>query len=360
MDFYDSIMCKYLIFYYEYLIIVQEQIMNISDFSIEQIAGQRLMAGFDGKELTGELMFLIDTVKVGGLILFSANIETPEQIKNLCGSAQAYARSCNQPPLIISIDQEGGQVARLKEPSFTRFPGNPEMKSENDAVIFAQTTAKELLGIGINMDMAPVIDVAPEGINSVMAGRSFGCDPNWVSKMGVAVIENMQAKKLMAVAKHFPGIGRTVPDSHFELPILDAKLCDLESFDLIPFYSAIRHNVSGIMLSHILYKKIDEKWPASLSEKIAGNLLRDHMGYEGIVMTDDLDMGAIRNNFDIKTVIKQILYAGIDMALICHTGPNIGYSFEEILKNMRDSRAIEMKAEKSVRRILSCKEKYLL
>lgn len=334
--------------------------MNISDFSMEQIAGQRLMAGFDGTELTHELMFLIDTLKIGGLILFSGNVKTPGQIKNLCDSAQAYARSCNQPPLIISIDQEGGQVARLKEPFFTRFSGNPDMKSEKDAVIFAQTTAKELLGVGINMNMAPVIDVTPEGIKSIMAGRAFGCDPYWVSKMGVAVIENMQANKLMAVAKHFPGIGRTVPDSHLELPILDAELYDLESFDLIPFYTAIRHNVSGIMLSHILYAKIDEKWPASLSKKIARELLRDHMGYEGIVMTDDLDMGAIKNNYDIKTVIKQILDAGIDMALICHTGPNIEYSYEEILKNMRDSKEIETEAEKSVRRILLYKEKYLL
>ncbi|MBU1052901.1 MAG: beta-N-acetylhexosaminidase [Proteobacteria bacterium] len=333
--------------------------MNISDFSIAQIAGQRLMAGFNGTQLSHELMFLIDTVKVGGLILFSQNVQTPEQIKNLCDSAQAYARSCNQPPLIISIDQEGGQVARLKEPFFTRFSGNPEIKNENDAFIFAQTIANELLGVGINMDMAPVLDVAPEGINSIMSGRAFGSDPYWVLKMGVAVIENMQARKLMAVAKHFPGIGRTVPDSHLELPVLDIGLSDLESFDLIPFYAAIRHDVSAIMLSHILYSNIDEKWPASLSEKIAKKLLREQMGYNGIVMTDDLDMGAIINNFDIKTVIKQILYAGIDMALICHAGPNIEYAFEEIKKNMRDFNEIEVEAEKSVSRILLYKEKYL-
>ncbi len=334
--------------------------MNINDFSIEQIAGQRLMVGFDGTELTRELMCLIDTLKVGGLILFSVNVKTPDQIKNLCDSAQDYAKSCNQPPLIIAVDQEGGQVARLKEPFFTRFSGNPDMKSEEDAVIFAQTTANELLGVGINMNMAPVIDVTPEGIKSIMAGRTFGSDPYWVSKMGVAVIENMQAKHLMAVAKHFPGIGRTIPDSHLELPVLDIELYDLESFDLIPFYAAIEHNVSGIMLSHILYPKIDEKWPASLSTKIARKLLRDQMSYEGIVMTDDLDMGAIKNNYDLKTAIKQILYAGIDMALICHAGPNIEYSFEQILKNMRDSKEIEMESKKSVQRILLYKEKYLL
>ncbi|MBU1182614.1 MAG: beta-N-acetylhexosaminidase, partial [Proteobacteria bacterium] len=168
--------------------------MNIADFSSEQIAGQRLMVGFDGTELTRELMFLIDTLKIGGIILFTGNIKNPGQIKNLCKSVQDYARSCGQPPLIIAIDQEGGQVARLKEP-FTQFPGNPAMKSEEDAAGYAETTASELLEVGINMNMAPVMDVAPESAGSVMSGRIFGSDPYWVSKMGVVVIERFQSRK---------------------------------------------------------------------------------------------------------------------------------------------------------------------
>jgi len=333
--------------------------MNISDFSAEQIAGQRLMVGFEGTGLTRELMFLIDTLKVGGIILFTRNIKNPGQIKNLCKSAQDYARSCGQPPLIISIDQEGGQVARLKEP-FTQFPGNPAMKSEEDAAGYAETTASELLEVGINMNMAPVMDVAQEGAGSVMSGRIFGSDPYWVSKMGVMVIERFQSRKLMAVAKHFPGIGRTVLDSHLELPAFDAELTEMESFDLIPFEAAIRHNVSGVMLSHILYVKIDSEWPASLSKRIAKELLRDCMGYDGIVMTDDLDMGAIKNHYEIETSIRQILSAGIDMALICHAGSDIEFSFEEILKSIHDSKEIKMDAEKSVSRIMRHKEKYLL
>jgi len=333
--------------------------MNISDFSAEQIAGQRLMVGFDGTELTRELMFLINTLKVGGIILFKGNIKNPGQIKNLCKSVQDYARLCGQPPLIISIDQEGGQVARLKEP-FTQFPGNPAIKSEEDAAGYAETTASELLEVGINMNMAPVMDVAPESAGSVMSGRVFGSDPYWVSKMGVVVIERFQSRKLMAVAKHFPGIGRTVLDSHLELPVFDAELTEMESFDLIPFEAAIRHNVAGMMLSHILYAKIDSEWPASLSKRIAKELLRDCMGYEGIVMTDDLDMGAIKNHYEIETSIRQILSAGIDMALICHAGPNIESSFVEILKGMHDSKEIKMNAEKSASRILRHKEKYLL
>jgi len=332
--------------------------INISGFSAEQMAGQRLMVGFDGTELTRELMFLIDTLKVGGIILFAGNIKAPAQIKMLCETVQEYARSCAQPPLFISIDQEGGQVARLKEP-FTQFPGNPSMKSEEDAADYARITATELLGVGINMNMAPVMDIAPEGAGSVMSRRVFGSDPFLVSKMGVAVIEGFQSRKLMAVAKHFPGIGRTVIDSHLELPSFDAELDEMESFDLIPFEAAIRHKVAGVMLSHILYAKIDSEWPASLSERIAKKLLRDSMGYAGIVMTDDLDMGAIRNHYGIETSIRQILSAGIDLALICHAGPDIQLAFGEILKNMRNSEQVRADAENSVCRIMELKEKYL-
>ncbi len=332
--------------------------MDISNFSNEQIAGQRLMVGFDGTRLNDDLIFLIDTLKIGGIILFSRNLTNPDQIKNLCVSVQEYATKCGQPALFISIDQEGGQVARLKKP-FTRFSGNPYMKNEEDAGHFAEITASELKNIGINMNMAPVLDVAFDNKKSIMRDRSFGNDPEWVSKLGVTVIEQIQRNRIMAVAKHFPGIGRTVLDPHIEMPPLDTDLRSLESNDLRPFYEAIKHDVAGIMLSHILYSKIDIKWPASLSTKIAKDLLRDKMGFDGIVMTDDLDMGAIKNNHDIKAVIKQILSADIDIALICHKGPNIEIAYEKILKELKDSKNIKVKGKESVKRILKTKEKYL-
>lgn len=333
--------------------------MDISALSNKQLAGQRLMAGFNGTRLNDELIFLIDTLKIGGIILFSRNLTSPDQIKDLCMSVQKYAVKCGQPPLFISIDQEGGQVARLKEP-FTQFSGNPYMKDEEDAEHFSEVTAFELKDVGINMNMAPVLDVASEGIKSIMGKRSFGNDPVWVSKLGVTVIEGLQRNGIMAVAKHFPGIGRTVLDSHIEMPSLDADLQALESSDLRPFYEAIKHEVAGIMLSHILYSKIDIKWPASLSTKIAKDLLRNSMGFDGIVMTDDLDMGAIKSNYEIKIVIKQILSADIDIALICHKGPNIKIAYEEILRDLNDSKNIKAKAKECVQRILKTKEKYLL
>ncbi len=316
------------------------------------------MAGFNGIELNAELKFLIDTLKAGGIILFSGNLINPDQIKNLCVSMQAYARSVHQPPLLIAVDQEGGKVARLKEP-FTCFPGNPAMKGVKDAVFFAKTTARELAGVGINMNLAPVMDVAPKDINSVMADRVFGHYPGRVSELGSVVIEQLQAENIMAVAKHFPGIGRTVLDSHFELPDLDIDMDAVQEFDLLPFKAAIAHDVAGVMLSHIRYKGIDPDWPASLSKIIADDLLRGQMGYDGVVMTDDLDMGAIQKHYDLKTTVGRILSADIDMALICHAGPDIENAFKEIRDVQKRSYSMNAKGMKSLERIMRLKSRYI-
>jgi beta-N-acetylhexosaminidase len=332
--------------------------MSMTAFSPEQSAGQRLMVGFDGIEFNPELKFLIDTLKVGGIVLFARNLVNPDQIQALCASIQAQARACGQPPLFIAIDQEGGRVARLKEP-LTQFPGNPKMKSPEDARVFARTTSNELRMLGINMNLAPVLDVVPEGIEGVMADRVFGPDPMWVSQLGTVIIEHLQANNIMAVAIHFPGIGRTVLDSHFELPDLDIDVDAMQEFDLFPFKTAISHDVAGIMLSHIRYVGIDPDWPASLSKAIADDLLRKEMGYDGVVMTDDLDMGAIEKHYDLKTAIRQILSADIDIPLICHAGPNIENAFKEILEVQRRSHTMKAKGMNSLNRIMRLKKRYM-
>ena len=332
--------------------------MDVKDFSDEQIAGQRLMVGFEGKRFNQDLEFLIRKLNVGGIILFSHNVETPDQIKKLCGSIQEYARAHGQPLLIIAIDQEGGQVTRLKEP-FTQFPGNSAMKDVEDARYFAATTAAELAEIGINMNLAPVMDVVPKESNSIMAGRSFGHNPKRVSTMGVTVINCLQDNKIMAVAKHFPGIGRTVLDSHIDLPNCDADLMEMKNCDLLPFEACIDNAVAGIMLSHILYNKIDPKWPASLSPTIAQKLLRDQLGFAGVSMTDDLDMGAIKKHYDIKTAVRQVLLAGIDLALICHKGPDIEFAYQEILQNIQNSTELRASGIEAVIKIVNLKKKFL-
>jgi len=305
--------------------------MNLDGYTLDQMAGQRLMVGFDGTGFNEDLKFLIEDLKVGGIILFARNIESPAQVAELCRSVQTCADRCGQPRLFIAIDQEGGLVARLKRP-FTEFPGNPAMTGTDDADHFAAVTAAELKRVGINMNMAPVLDVAPRGFGSVMEGRAFGHDPTWVARMGCRVILGLQAGGVMAVAKHFPGIGRTVLDSHLALPVVDLDPADLEAVDLPPFSAAVEASVSGVMLSHILYRKIDPEWPASLSVRIAKDLLRSRMGFKGLVLTDDLDMGAVSRHFGISEIIQRIVLADIDIALICHKGPNIVQAFEDLVK----------------------------
>ena len=326
--------------------------------SNEQLAGQRLMVGFEGTGLNPDLKFLIQRLNVGGVILFAGNLKAPDQIKELCRSIQDYARICRQPPLFIAVDQEGGQVARLKEP-FTIFPGNPHMKSEKDAVHFAEVTAAELNRVGINMNMAPVMDVSPEGAGSIMSERTFGDNPAWVSRLGVQVIAHLQLNNIMAVAKHFPGIGRTTLDSHLDMPVLRDDLATMEQFDLIPFEAGLQSGVSGVMLSHIFYTRLDPQWPASLSPQIAKTLLRERMGFDGLVLTDDLDMGAIGKHYDIHTAIHQILAADIDLTLICHKGPNIEIAFEEILKEVTDAPEMKIRGIESADRIMRAKRKYI-
>jgi beta-N-acetylhexosaminidase len=321
-------------------------------FSDDLIAGQRLLVGFDGTCFNDDLMHLIGELFVGGLILFARNIENPDQVKALCQSAQNYAKEKGLPPLFIAVDQEGGQVARLKPPYFTAFPeGNPGFGVVSDVVRFAEVTSRELKEIGFNMNMAPVLDVEPEEFSGVMAKRVFRGDARFVAEMGKTLINEFQDREIMAVAKHFPGIGRTTLDSHLYLPVLETKFDELEQTDLLPFKAAINENVSGVMLSHIKYTAIDEMWPASLSVAVTKDLLRCKLGYDGLVMTDDLDMKAIQVPIDVS--VSRIIEADVDIALICHKGPDIEkacHLFREAGNGLN---------EKSFRRIMDIKRKFL-
>ncbi|MBI5894864.1 MAG: glycoside hydrolase family 3 protein [Desulfobacterales bacterium] len=272
--------------------------------------------------------------------------------------AQAYATRSGQPPLFIAIDQEGGVVARLKPP-FTQFPGNPAMVGVEDAIAFAQITAKELNSIGVNMNMAPVLDVAPDASSSVMCKRVFVGDPQKVALMGVTVIDHLQAHGIIAVGKHFPGIGRTVLDSHEDLPELDIAPEILASSDLVPFMAAADAEVGGLMLSHIRYPRLDPIWPASLSPAIAHDLLRGQIGFEGLVLTDDLDMGAIAKHYDLATIVNQCLASAVDILLICHSSPKIAEAHQAILEKMDATEALWDQSEASVARIMAAKHKFL-
>jgi beta-N-acetylhexosaminidase len=334
---------------------------ELDSLTDEQLAGQRLMVGFKGQVLDDALRSMISELCVGGLILFKRNVSDPSHLTDLCQSAQAFATESGNPPLMIAIDQEGGPVARLGPP-FTVFPGNRVIgnaRSRQAATEFGKITARELKGVGITMNFAPVLDVVPEGLDSsVMAERVFGGEPDLVADLGKTVIESLQENGVAATAKHFPGIGRTTVDSHVDLPILDTERHVLDSSDLVPFRAAIRCGVEAVMLSHVVYGTIDPEWPASLSSVIAKDLLRKTMGFKGITLTDDLDMGAIDKHFDANTFVKRISDAEIDIALICHDRAKIEAAYGLLLKAIKGSDEVRGKTVASVQRILNLKEKY--
>ena len=328
----------------------------------EQLAGQRLMVGFEGEVLDDDLRFVIRDMCVGGLILFKRNVSDPAQLSELCEAAQTCAVESGNPRLMIAIDQEGGPVARLGPP-FTVFPGNRaigEARSEKDAKEFATVTARELRGVGITMNLAPVLDVASFGVNAVMEDRVFGEEPELVAHLGIAVIDTLQENGIAATAKHFPGIGRTTVDSHADLPYLDVERQVLDATDLVPFRAAIGGGVEAVMLSHVVYQDLDPQWPASLSSIIAKDLLRQTMGFKGIAMTDDLDMGAVDKHFDVETMVKRISEAEIDIALICHDRLKVEKACGALIEAARESEDSKRKATMSVQRILNLKRKYLL
>lgn len=326
-----------------------------------QLAGQRLMAGFHGQSLNHEVRTLIADLHVGGLILFKRNVSDPSQLRELCHSAQSLAAQVGDPPLIISIDQEGGPVARLGHP-FTVFEGNRAIgraRSHEMASAFGRICASELREAGITMNLAPTLDVIPEGLeNGVMANRVFGYDPTLVAELGVAEIEALQDNGIAATAKHFPGIGRTVLDSHIDLPTLTTSSSDLDASDLEPFRMAMRHKVSSIMLSHIIYTDLDPLWPASLSVAIGKELLRDRLGFDAVAMTDDLEMGAIDGRFPMETIIERVFEAHIDIALICHTIEKTQTAHDAFKKIVQSSDAARSIMLASVTRILNLKRRF--
>jgi beta-N-acetylhexosaminidase len=177
--------------------------------------------------------------------------------------------------------------------------------------------------------------------------------------MGAAVIEGLQSRGVMAAAKHFPGIGRTTLDSHLDLPVLDADLPSFEAFDLIPFRAAIAKQVAGVMLSHIFYTRLDPEWPASLSPRIARGLLRKRLGFNGIVITDDLEMGAVARHFTFKTAVRQALRADIDTVLICRSAERLTEAHALMTRKIGESEDLRRRGEQSAGRVLALKAAYL-
>ncbi len=290
--------------------------------TIEERVGQVMAFGFDGVALTPELKTMIEQLRPGGIVLFARNVQSPQQLAELNADLQRTARANGSPPLIISIDQEGGRVARLRqETGFAEFPSaqtvGASRAAEKWAGEIARAMASEMKAAGINMDLAPVLDVNNNPGNAVIGGRSFGADPAIVSACGVAFIQALQDEGIMAVGKHFPGHGDTTVDSHVALPVVHHDRARLEAVEFVPFKAAIAAGVAGIMSAHVAFPAIEPTGiAATLSPQVMTHLLRDEFSFGGIRMTDSLEMGALATSgYPVPLAAATALQAGADMLL---------------------------------------------
>jgi beta-N-acetylhexosaminidase len=324
--------------------------------------GQLFMAGLPGTGLDKNTLSLIRECNLGGIIFFSRNIEGPLQLAELCRDLQREAMNAHGTPLFLAVDQEGGRVARLKEP-FTVFPGNAAIAADRDCVKraeeFGTVTAREMKLVGLNMDLAPVVDVQRGELEKHLQSRSFGENIEKVALLGKTVIRSLQENGVMAVAKHFPGLGQARVDPHVYLPVIDACKEELEKVSLIPFRFAIEQEVTGIMSSHAVYPALDPKHPATLSQEILTHLLRDTMGFKGLIITDDLEMGAIAGRGPVAEAALLAFEAGADILLICKEQENVAEGFRLLKDRLVKGRISEERVARSLERVERAKTQFL-
>ena len=330
--------------------------------SLEELVGQLFMIGFEGTRFNNDLNYFLKKLHIGGLIHFRRNVQDPFQLAELNRSLQEKAMEDVSIPLFISVDQEGGPVSRLGPP-FSQFESQSAMAASDDPEEkvghFARVQARELKLVGINMDLAPVLDVNTRGPEGLMAARSYGSDPELVARLGALCIQEMQQAGIMACAKHFPGIGDTDLDSHQDLPVQLKDKTELERVELVPFRKAAAIPSAAFMLSHILYQTYDPKHPASLSGTIVTELLRRDLGYDGLAMTDDLEMGAVGNHYAIEEAVHLAFTAGVDSLLICHDPDKIERGYTYLLNKIKKGTFSEGRLKESLKRILGLKLKFL-
>ena len=287
---------------------------------LRSLLAQSFVVGLEEKRPTAAELELFSREGLGGAILFARNLEAhdPAQAWEFNTALARAAKEGGRPPLFIMLDQEGGSVARLKTP-FTAWPDMARLAEAPPEALRAhgRRMGAELAAAGFNWDLAPVLDVhAME--DGIMAHRSLGSDPILVGELAAAYIQGMQGAGCLACAKHFPGLGRTTLDTHKDRPVVDLSRGDLDAVELPPYRLAIKAGVAGVMICHAVYSRIDPENPASLSSKVIKGVLRDELGYDGCVVSDDLEMGALLASMQPDEAAVRAYLAGCDILLICH------------------------------------------
>ena len=327
--------------------------------SLEQKVGQLLMVGFGGKEIGSEVKKLLIGFHVGAVALYSRNIVNPTQVRGLIGNIFEVMQ--NEIPPFVTIDQEGGNVVRVHS-KVAVLPGTMTLGATRDPVLAylaGQAQAVDLKLVGFNMNMAPVLDTNHNPKNPVINVRAFGDHHNLVAQMGVAFVRGQQSGGLVTVAKHFPGHGATEQDSHFALPRITLSLQDLLETELKPFRLAIDSGLDAIMTAHVQVPAIDrDGTPASLSKRVIQGILREKLGFGGLVVTDDLEMRAITESRGIGEAAVQAILAGADMVMVIWTPRRKREVFQALIEASQKGRITQSRLQTSLRRILTLKAKH--
>lgn len=329
---------------------VDKLVANMSD---ADKVGQLLMIGIHGKTLNDDAKFMLNEYRVGGIILFDRNMESKDQVKSLITDINKTSKSAGLTPLFIGIDQEGGAVARMED-QLIKVPPAEELGKEpiEQAVSLAKQSGTELKDLGFNINFAPVADLG------LTYGRSFSTNPDDVVRYASAVGKAYDEAGLWYSYKHFPGIGKTDVDLHADTSVVPVSKETLLNEDTKVFVDLIKQskpNTYAIMVSHAMYPQIDADHPSSLSKVIITNWLRKDMGYNGVVVTDDMDMGALAKHYTFGDMAVQSILAGSDILLVCHEYEHMQEAYNGLMKAVKDGRISKERLDESVKRILLMK-----
>lgn len=329
---------------------VDKLVANMSD---ADKVGQLLMIGIHGKTLNDDAKFMLNEYRVGGIILFDRNMESKDQVKSLITDINKTGKSAGLTPLFIGIDQEGGAVARMED-QLIKVPPAEELGKEpiEQAVSLAKQSGTELKDLGFNINFAPVADLG------LTYGRSFSTNPDEVVRYASAVGKAYDEAGLWYSYKHFPGIGKTDVDLHADTSIVPVSKETLLNEDTKVFVDLIKQskpNTYAIMVSHAMYPQIDPDHPSSLSKAIITDWLRKDMGYNGVVVTDDMDMGALAKHYTFGDMAVQSILAGSDILLVCHEYEHMQEAYNGLMKAVKDGRISKERLDESVKRILLMK-----
>lgn len=337
---------------------IEEMIKNMT---IEEKIGQLIIVGKEGLEINEDDIYQMEVNKVGGFIFFSRNIDNESQVLNMLNGLKEN-NSSNKIPLFLSIDEEGGRVSRLSK-IYKKLPTPKKLGEVNNkelSIEYGKILGLSLKELGFNLDFAPVLDINSNPKNPVIGDRSFGNTAHKVVNNGLSVMEGIHSQGIISSVKHFPGHGDTSVDSHLDLPRIDKSLDELESLELVPFREAINKNADMIMVAHILFPQLDEEFPASMSDKIINGLLRSKLNYNGVIVSDDMTMGAITQNYSIEEGVVKFLKGGGDIALVCHGKDNPSIVIDAIKKGIDEGEISIDEIDRKLYRILSLKDKYNL